>query len=484
MEIKPEIQLRQTQKLVMTPQLQQAIKLLQLSNIELTERIEQELEENPALEIDDEGDLERGPEVQESGAETENERSDTIEEEFYDKREVSEAYEGEYQYDSKDYSHREVSSGEDKKREFIEGTVSREETLREYLLWQIGLLKISEEEMRICETLVGYIDAMGYLMVPLEDIVRDNPMSLESGLSAPELERALRVIQGLDPPGVGARDISECLLLQLRSKGSYPLAERIVTDFLNEIKLRKLEEISKKLKVPVSKVKEAISVISSLEPYPGRQFYSGEIKYIIPDVIIEEKEEGFEVVPNNSSIPKLRVNSYFENLRRRSSSDKRVKGFVAEKVQRAKNFIYWIEQRESTLVRVTRAILEEQMDFFRNGPKYLKPLILKDIAQKLDLHESTISRITSSKYVQTPLGVFQLKYFFSNTILAFGNREYSSTSIKEMVKDIVLDEKSKRQLSDAKIAELLSQRGIKIARRTVAKYRKELNILPSNLRRI
>ena len=178
------------------------------------------------------------------------------------------------------------------------------------------------------------------------------------------------------------------------------------------------------------------------------------------------------------------MNSYFENLRRRSSSDKRVKGFVAEKVQRAKNFIYWIEQRESTLVRVTRAILEEQMDFFRNGPKYLKPLILKDIAQKLDLHESTISRITSSKYVQTPLGVFQLKYFFSNTILAFGNREYSSTSIKEMVKDIVLDEKSKRQLSDAKIAELLSQRGIKIARRTVAKYRKELNILPSNLRRI
>jgi len=483
LEIKPEIHLRQTQKLVMTPQLQQAIKLLQLSNIELTERIEQELEENPALEIDD-SDLERGPEVQESGSDTENERSDTVEEELYDKSEVSEAYEGEYQYDSKDYSHIEVPSGEDKKREFIEGTVSREGTLREYLLWQIRLLSISEEEMRACEILVGYIDVMGYLSVPLEDITRDNPMSMEGGLSAPEFERALRVLQGLDPPGVGARDISECLVLQLRSKGSYPLAERIVTDFLNEIKLRKLEEVSKKLKVPVLKVKEAFSVISSLEPYPGRQFYSGEIKYIIPDVIIEEKEEGFEVESNNAYIPKLRVNGYFENLRRRRSSDKRVKGFVAEKVQRAKNFIYWVEQRESTLVRVTKAILEEQMDFFRNGPKYLKPLVLKDIAGKLDLHESTISRITSSKYVQTPFGVFQLKYFFSNTIPAYGSREYSSTSIKEMIKDIVLDEKSKRQLSDQKIAELLSQRGIKIARRTIAKYRKELNILPSNLRRI
>lgn len=476
MEIRPEIRLKQTQKLVMTPQLQQAIKMLQLSNIELSERIEQELEENPALEID-ESDFDREANVQELERDTENERSDTIEEEFYDDNEVMQAYEGEYYYDSKDYSHIEEPSVEDKKREFIEGTVFREETLREYLLWQIRLLKISEKEMKTCELIVGYIDVMGYLTVPIQDIVDD------SAISAAELENALQIIQSLDPSGVGARDITECLLLQLRTKGNYPLAERIIVDFLGEMRLRKFEDISKKLKIPVAKVKEALSVISNLEPYPGRQFYSGEIKYIIPDVLIEEKEDEFEVVPNHSFIPKLRVNTYFENLMRRRSSDKRIKGFVTEKVQRAKSFIHWIEQRESTLVRVTKAILEEQMDFFKNGPKYLKPLVLKDIAEKLDLHESTISRITSSKYAQTPFGVFQLKYFFSNTIPAYGSREYSSTSIKEMIKDIVENEKSKRNLSDQKIAELLSQRGIKIARRTVAKYRKELNILPSNLRR-
>lgn len=489
MEIKPEIHLKQTQKLVMTPQLQQAIKMLQLSNMELSERIEQEIAENPALEID-ENDLERETDAREQEQVAEKDRSDTLEEEYYDANEVSQTYEGEYLYEDKNYSHLEDPSGKDKKREFIEGTVSREETLREYLLWQIRLLTISEEEMEACELLVGYIDVMGYLTVQLQDIVDDSELSQDSvrtgenKLTFSVLEKALGIIQSLDPSGVGARDITECLLLQLRSKGSYPLAERIIEDFLGEMKLRKFEAVSKKLKVSIAEVKEAFSVISSLEPYPGRQFYSGEIKYIIPDVIVEEEDGGFEVVPNNSFIPKLRVNSYFANLMQRGGSDKRIKGFVTEKVQRAKNFIHWIEQRESTLVRVTNAILEEQMDFFRNGPMYLKPLVLKDIAGKLDLHESTISRITSSKYVQTPFGVFQLKYFFSNTIPAYGSREYSSTSIKEMIKDIVQNEKSKRQLSDQKIAELLSQRGIKIARRTIAKYRKELNILPSNLRRM
>jgi RNA polymerase sigma-54 factor len=492
LEIKPEIQLRQTQKLVMTPQLQQAIKMLQLSNIELAERIDQELQENPALEID-ETDLERDTGAQEQAQETENEKAETIEEEFYDASEISETYEGEYKYENKEYSHLEQPSVVDKKREFIEGTVFREETLKEHLLSQVQLLTISERESEACELLIGYIDMMGYIALPLEEIHKDNvsggtPAFFEDdtdrGLfTLQELEGALNIIQGLDPPGVGARDITECLLLQLRMKGSFPLAERIIKDFLNEIKLRKLEEIARKLKVPLSKVNDSFNIISGLEPYPGRQFYSGEIKYIVPDVIIEENEEGFEVIANNSYIPKLRVNGYFENLMRRKKSDKRIKGFVAEKVQRAKNFIHWIEQRESTLVRVTKAILEEQLDFFKNGPKYLKPLVLKDIAAKLDLHESTISRITSSKYVQTQFGVFQLKYFFSNTIPAYGSREYSSTSIKEMIKDIIQDEKSKRQLSDQKIAELLSQHGIKIARRTIAKYRKELNILPSNLRR-
>ena len=456
----------------MTPQLQQAIELLQLSNMELSERIEEELEMNPALELDD-SDNERELTLEE----IKDVSSDTNEDELYDENEISEVYEGDYYYENKSYSHIEEPYLQDKKREFIEGTVSREETLKEYLLWQVRLLKLSEEELSICELLVGYIDIMGYLSVSLENIASDSGYSMEG------LQKALKAIQGLDPPGVGARDIKECLLIQLKNRGSYPLAEKIIINNLNEIKLKRFEEVSKRHKIPVSEVKEAFAVVSSLEPYPGRQFYSGEIKYIIPDVIIEETEEGFEAIPNNSFIPKLRVNNYFENLARRKASDKKIKGFVKEKVQRAKNFMHWIEQRESTLLRVTRAILEEQIDFFKHGPKYLKPLVLKDIAGKLDLHESTISRITSSKYVQTPFGVFQLKYFFSNTIPADGSKEYSSRSIKEMIKDIVNDKALKHQPSDQKIADMLLEKGIKIARRTVAKYRKELNILPSNLRR-
>ncbi len=459
MEIKPEIRLKQTQKLVMTPQLQQAIKLLQLSNMELSQKIEEELIENPALEID-EGEDEYEKEI------ISNENDDS-----------SENFEDEYLYEDKNYSHTEDPSLGNKKREFIEGTVFREETLKEYLLWQIRLLKISPEDFKTAEILIGYIDAMGYLSIPLQNI------SDEVGLPFEKLEKVLEIIQGLDPPGVGARDIKECLMIQLRNRGNFPLVEKIILEFLNEIKLRKFEEISKKLKITQAKVREAFSIMAKLEPYPGRQFYSGEIKYIIPDVIVEEREGNFEVISNNSFIPKLRINRYYEKLLKRKSGDKRIKGFVSEKVQRAKNFIHWIDQRESTLVRVTKAILEEQIDFFRDGPKHLKPLILKDISDKVDLHESTISRITSSKYVQTPFGVFQLKYFFSTTIPAYGSKEYSSTSIKEMIKDIVNDEKSKRHLSDQKIADLLAVRGIKIARRTVAKYRKELNILPSNLRR-
>lgn len=464
MDIKPEIRLKQTQKLVMTPQLQQAIKMLQLSNMELSQKIEEELIENPALEID-EGEDEYEKEIISNEIEA-NENDDG-----------SENLEDEYFYEDKNYSHTEDRSLGNKKREFIEGTVFREETLKEYLLWQIRLLKISPEDFRTYEILIGYIDAMGYLSIPLKNI------SNEVGLPLEKLEKVLKIIQGLDPPGVGARDIKECLMIQLKNRGNFPIVEKIILEFLNEIKLRKFEEISKKLKITQAKVREAFSIMAKLEPYPGRQFYSGEIKYIIPEVIVEEREGNFEVISNNSFIPKLRINSYYKNLLKRKTSDKRIKGFVSEKVQRAKNFIHWIDQRESTLVRVTKAILEEQIDFFRDGPKHLKPLILKDISDKVDLHESTISRITSSKYVQTPFGVFQLKYFFSTTIPAYGSKEYSSTSIKEMIKDIVHNEKSKRHFSDQKIADLLAVRGIKIARRTVAKYRKGLKILPSNLRR-
>jgi len=468
LELKPEIHLKQTQKLIMTPQLQQAIKMLQLSSFELLDRIEQELEENPALEIEErqgdffssmDGTLELRQKIDEK-----NTRYD-------------EGLEDEYFFGDRSFTQPGEKTGEDKKREFIEGTIYREETLKEHLRFQLHLLKVEDEELQIAEALISYIDIMGYLSVPLEDISKEIEKPVQ------KVESALKVIQSLDPPGVGARDIKECLLIQLRTRGNYPLAEKIIKNHLNDVKLNKLDEIAKRLKVPLKKVQEAFSIISRLEPYPGRQFFSEEIRYIIPDVIVEKRDGNFEIISNSSIFPRLRVNRYYAYLLKKKKQDKRIKEFISEKVQRAQNFIRSIEQREDTLLRVTRAILEEQRDFFEKGPKYLKPLTLRDVAQKVDLHESTVSRITSSKYVQTPFGVFQLKYFFSNPIQAHGAREYSSTSIKEIIRDIIQSEGMKKHLSDQQIADILAKRGIKIARRTVAKYRKELKILPSNLRR-
>ncbi len=468
MEIRQEIQLKQIQKLIMTPQLQQAIKMLQLSNIELNEKIEEELMDNPALEMDEKNsDYETNLDKDLILKKLSSEEKDTAYEDgLYD----------EYFFSDRSFTRSDRNIGEDKKREFIEGAISREETLHEYLLWQLRLVKIPHEDFNIGEILLSYIDSKGYLPVPL------NVISDELNIPLEKLEELLVIIHSLDPPGVGARDIKECLLLQLKYRGSYPLAEKIINEYLNEIKLKKYDKIAKKLKVSVNMVKEAFNILSKLEPYPGRQFYSNEVKYIIPEVSVEERDGKLEVIPNNYSIPKLKVNSYFEKLLRKNSGDKRIKNFALDKIQRAKSFIHSIEQRESTLVRVMKKILDEQKGFFEKGPKYLKPLTLKDVSVHLDLHESTISRITSSKYVQTSFGVFQLKFFFSNPIPSKGDRDYSSTSIKEMLKDIIQSEGTTKHLSDQKIANLFAKRGIKIARRTVAKYRKGLKILPSNLR--
>ncbi|RKX98243.1 MAG: RNA polymerase sigma-54 factor [Spirochaetes bacterium] len=467
MELRPEIQLKQTQKLVMTPQLQQSIKMLQLSNLELLDQIEAELAENPVLEIDEESEN--------SSVDNAIEFQKAQDEKII---KYDEGFEDEHFFGDKSFPQSASDSEEeDKKREFLEGAVSKEETLREYLWSQLHLLEISDEDMEIAQKIITYIDPMGYLSVPMDTLSEDLGIPLEKA------EQVLKIIQSLDPPGVGARDIKECLLIQLRNKGDYPLAEKIVMNHLNEVKLNKYEEIAKKLGVSVKKVKDAVKLISKLEPYPGRPFYTEEIRYIIPDVIIERRDGDFEVIPNNSFIPRIKVNDYYLRLLRSNKKDKNLSKYLTEKIQRAQNFIKSINQREETLVRVTKAILEEQREFFEKGPKYLKPLTLKDIAQKLDLHESTISRITSSKYVQTPFGVFQLKYFFSNPIPSRNAGEYSSRSIKEMIKDIIESEGSKKHLSDQKIADILNKRGIKIARRTVAKYRQELKILPSILRR-
>jgi RNA polymerase sigma-54 factor len=468
-ELRPELSQKQVIKLVMTPQLQQAIKMLQLSNIELTEQIEKEVDQNPALEFE----------------ERENEYADEIDHMITDKSELvtrkstvpDEPFPDDFFLPDRPFIPSSRNAGDDPKREFIENTVTREETLREYLLRQMRFLDLTPGEMRTGEVLIDRVDSKGYLSTPVEEIAADFSIPPE------ELLRVLAHIQTLDPPGVGARDLKECLLIQLKNGGAPPLAERIVREYLNELRMSRFEDIAKKLKVQPSKVKEAFTAISKLEPYPGRPFPSGEIKYIIPEVIVREKDGEYEVHPNSASIPRLKLNSLMERLARKNNTDKGTRDFAAEKVQAARNFIHSIEQRENTLIRVSKFILEEQREFFAKGPKYLKPLTLKDVSAALNLHESTISRITSSKYIQTPHGVFSLKFFFSNSIPMEGDPPVSGTGVKEMIKEIIEGEGGKKHLSDQKIANILAKRGIRIARRTVAKYRKELHILPSNLRR-
>ena len=466
MDIKQGLHIKQSQVLVMTPQLQQAIKMLQLSNLELNQRIEEELIENPALE---KVDREEYP-LDEVNEEVLKQNLERVKDE-----KVKEDFDENSIIDENAYPY--TSSGEDKKREFIEGTVSRDETLKGYLLQQVQLLNIEESEHELIEWLIGYIDENGYLSVHLEDIADDSNIPVE------KLEKALDIIQSLDPPGIGARNIQECLLIQLKAKGNYPIAERMIQDFLNELRLKKYNEIMKKCRISKTKLDYNLSLISHLEPYPGRQYFTGDIRYIIPDVIVEERDGVFEVTSNSFYIPRLRVNRYFEKLLKTQETEKRVKDFVSERVQQAKTFIHSIDQRESTLLRVSRAIVERQLDFFQRGPMFLKPMTLHNIADEVELHESTISRITSSKYMQTSYGVYSLKYFFSNSIPTVNSGNMSSTSIKEIIRDIIENESGDTHLSDQKIVDLLQNRGIKIARRTVAKYRKDLHILPSNLRR-
>ncbi len=360
MDLKPELHIKQTQKLIMTPQLQQAIKMLQLSNLELNQAIEEELIDNPALDKEDRQEYS----LDELSEEDLSQRIEQTKDER-----IGEDFNEETLYTEQPYASPDYSSGEDKKREFLEGAVFREETLKEYLMRQLHLTDIGPEELKIAEILISYIDERGYLSISLEVI------SGEFSISEERLEKVLTIVQSLDPPGVGAREIKECLLIQLRNEGNHPIAERIVSECLDELRLKKYDEIAKKCKISKSKLQEVISLISQLEPYPGRQYYSDDIRYIVPDVIVEERDGEFEVIPNSSSLPRLRVNRYFENLLKKSNIEKRVKEFVSEKVTRARIFMHSIEQRESTLLRVMKAILERQIDFFEQGPMYLKPMI-------------------------------------------------------------------------------------------------------------
>ncbi len=475
MALENRLELRLTQKLILTPQLQQAIKLLQMPHLELSQFLTQELMENPFLE--------ESSEVMTVEELTPEEKDSLEMEEPYGDEESPLEKLSTFSVD--EYFEDRVSDGRDMGY-FTPGTVtppsfeqflSKKPDLYDHLLWQLRLSHVSEQHKRIGEIIIGNIDENGYLVASLDEIAEAAGCRLE------DVEEALSVVQSFDPPGVGARDITECLLLQLKVvqlEGT--IVEKMVRHNMSELEKKKYATIALQYGVPLNEVLSAVKVIEGLEPKPGRNFSSSTPHYVSPDVYLFKTAEGYQIVLNDEGVPKLRVSSFYKNLiQQNSACPKEDKQFLLEKMRSAVGLLKSLDQRNRTIYRVTETLLDLQKDFFESGVQHLKPLTLKEVAAALNLHESTVSRVTSNKYVACEHGIFGFRYLFSSA-LSSGIGSVSSTSVKETIRKIVSEEPSRKPYSDQHIAEMLKREGITIARRTVAKYREELGI-PSQIQR-
>ena len=467
-----------TQQLVMTPQLQQAIKLLQLSRLELVDMIQQEMEQNPALE-------ELGPQESTDNSitakEVENTSADTDSSEkevTIDDKAISETdwdnYINEYNSTGKAYTQSETTEAPN-----LEAFTSEKTTLEDHMQWQLRLYNLSDQEEKIGHMIIGNLNADGYLCTDIQEISQMIECSEE------KVEHVLSILQTFDPPGVCARNLCETLLIQVNQLGiDNPIITEIIKSHLKNLENRNSKKIAKALKISVEEVRAAVKIIQYLEPKPGRKFSTEEPAYITPDIYVYKFGDDFKIVMNDDGLPKLRINSFYKHaIANGQKISKDAKNYLNEKMQSASWLIKSIHQRQKTIYLVMESILKFQREFFEKGIAYLKPLILKDIAEDIEMHESTISRVTTNKYAYTPQGLFELKYFFNSSIERTGGESMASASVKEKIRQLIENEDPQVPLSDDKIALMLQDTDIQIARRTVAKYRKVLNILPSNKRK-
>jgi RNA polymerase sigma-54 factor len=445
----------QQQKLRMNPQLYQSIQLMALPIQDLRFKIQQEIEQNPALEVEEERSTVSLEEV--AGTPSED----------YDYFENS----SDPGYTTSSYD----TEASDSKQQFMEGALSRPESLQDHLLWQLRLQPLSEGEFELGELLIHNLDENGFYI--------EDPQSLVPESRHEVLSRMAQMVQTFEPVGTCVADYRESLLVQARLRDDMPeRTDTIIAKHFDLLEREKYREIARKMKITEEQVLEALEFIRTLTPFPGRKYSTESPRYVIPDLLVTIKEGQFVIVLNDEEIPVLGINPFFEQMNNSSTEEKDVNRFVKSSVKDARWFIHSIQQRNQTLLKVARAIVEFQRDFFLRGPKYLVPLTLKDIATTVDVHEATVSRITTSKHVQTEWGIFELKYFFSNSISGAGSKgsRYSKSAVKERIREILEEDKSgEKHLSDQRIADLLKQRGISLARRTVAKYRKELDISSS-----
>jgi len=454
---------------VLSPQLQQSLLILQVPLLELHNLVQQEMETNPVLE---ELPSELSPEER-NGAESsaddnfkeEFEKLATLDEEWRDYMAQSGSYTG-GSHEAKD------------KRQFFFDSIAVQETLQQHLMMQLNQTVLNASDRKTAELIIGNIDDNGFLQSTPEE------MALSSGIAKEDFEKMLALIQSFYPPGVGARDLRDCLLIQLQREGKESSLEcKIISEHMEDLGKRRFPEIARRMNISVEEVQKCANNIAQLNPRPGQAFAAAPQNYVLPDVTVEKVDGDYQIILNNEQIPHLRISNIYKDIIAQSDNGSEVKDYVRDKIRSGKFLIRSIHQRQQTISNIAQQIVSRQRDFLDHGSSHLKPMTMKEIADAVGVHETTVSRAVSGKYMATPQGVFEMKYFFTPGYQTATGESMSNTSVKEAILDLVKHEDGNEPLSDQEIVEMLSERGVPIARRTVAKYRTELNILPSNMRR-
>ncbi len=486
--MKHSLQLKLSQHLTLTPQLQQSIRLLQLSTVELNQELERYLAENPLLERSDLGPPdETGAAPPANGTQPEGEtlRQEQTREETRreDSREEAPNFADEHGFGD-EHSPTGGSRRDDDDRDDLTQFAAHEPTLQEHLQQQLSLTGLTPRDKRIAEMIVGHLDEDGYLKPGLEEL-RDSTASTIPDVEVEEVSTVLRHVQNLEPTGVGARDVAECLELQLRalpeSTPHRDTAIALVTKHLDVLAARDFNRLKRLLAVSEDDLREARALVLTLDPKPGRAFGQGDVRYVVPDVVVRKAGGRWIAALNRDAMPRLRINKMYADILQasRENGGKHLAG----QLQEARWLIKNVQQRFDTILRVTQAIVDRQKNFFEHGEVAMRPLVLREIAEAVGLHESTISRVTTQKYMLTPRGIFELKYFFGSHVSTDTGGACSATAIRALIKQLVAAEDGRKPLSDHRISDILAQQGIQVARRTVAKYREALHIQPANLRK-
>jgi RNA polymerase sigma-54 factor len=498
----PGLQLSQrlTQSLVLAPQLQQSLALLQAPTLELKALVEQELQQNPVLEeaavtetdLQERltGDGEAPAEVADPAEPPADLQFDPATEKSEPQEPPQDEFQAEFdklvQLDQEWRDHFSqtnapirASAEDEERRQFMFDSIVAATSLQEMLLEQVRESHLKEDQWPIAEMLIGNIDDYGYLKATLEEL------TAASRVPADKIAEVLSVIQTFDPPGVGARDLRECLMLQLeRSRQENTLEYRIVRDYMEALGKRRIPEIARGTACELDEVQEALERIARLEPRPGRAFLPDNDQYVLPEVFVQRLGDDFVVTNNNEHIPHLRISNTYKDLMAQGENSAEVRNYIREKIRAGKFLIKSLHQRQATILNIAKEIVKRQHDFMDKGVAHLKPLTMVQVAEVVGVHETTVSRAVSGKYMQTPQGIFEMKYFFTAGIQTATGDGVSNTSVKDMIAEIFKGEDTTKPLSDQEVVKMLKEKGIVIARRTVAKYRTELNILPSNLRKV